>query len=74
MLQIFSRDSKLYSQIVSLHSDLSSGVLSFLITSFAGEVAAVAVVAGRADRTCIWFSRAVFGVFAERITECFPDT
>lgn len=44
------------------------------MTSFAGEVAAVAIVAGRGDRTFIWFIRALFGVFAERITECFLKT
>lgn len=74
VLQIFSRDSKLCSQIVFLHSDLTNGMLSFLITSFAGEVAAVAIVAGRGDRTFIWFIRALFGVFAERITKCFLKT
>lgn len=43
-----------------LHSDLSNGMLSFLTTSFAGEAAAVAIVAGRGDSTYIWFMRALF--------------
>lgn len=74
MLQIFYRDPKLCSQIVLLHSDLSDGMWTFLITSFAEEAAAVAIVTGRGDRTCIWLMRALFGVFADRITKCFLNT
>lgn len=74
VLQIFYRDSKLCSQIVLFDSDLSNGMLSLLITSFAGEVDAVAIVAGRGGRTCIWFMRPLFGVFADRIAKCFLNT
>lgn len=74
MLQFFSRDSKLCSQIVLLHSDLSNGVSSFPIASFTVEIAVVAIVAGKGDGTHIWFIIALFGVFAEGIRETFLNT
>lgn len=74
MLQVFSRDSKLPSQIVLLHSDLSRGMSSFLTASFRVEIVAVAIAAGKGDRTHIGFIIALFGVFAERIRDSFLNT
>jgi len=74
MLQIFSRGSKLCRQITLLHSDLSNGVLSFVIASFTAEITAVAIAAGKFDRTHIWSIIALFVVFTEGIRESFLNT
>lgn len=62
------------SQIVLLYSDLSNGMSSFLTASFTVEIAAAAIVAGKGDRTHIWFIIAVFGIFTEGIRKSFLNT